>query len=61
MFELESGDRSCRVAAVALNGSKRIAELHGGHFEARRTSSGGCAFLFSVPKTSGGNSTIAMN
>jgi signal transduction histidine kinase len=61
MFDLDSADRSCRVAAVALNATKRIAELHGGHFEARRTSSGGCAFLFSVPKTSGGNSTIAMN
>jgi len=61
MFDLDSADRSCRVAAVALNATKRIADLHGGHFEARRTSSGGCAFLFSVPKTAGGNPSITTN
>ena len=55
MFDLESADRSCRVTAVALNASKRIAQLHGGHFEARRTNAGGCAFVFSVPKAPVGN------
>jgi signal transduction histidine kinase len=53
MFDLETADRSGRVMAVALQATKRIAQLHGGHFEARRTSAGGCAFVFSVPKTPG--------
>jgi signal transduction histidine kinase len=61
MFDLEAADRSCRVTAVALNATRRIAQLHGGHFEARRTSTGGCAFVFSVPKTPGGNPPSATN
>ena len=50
LFEMESADRACRVAAVAMNAAKRVAQLHGGQFEARRTSIGGCVFVFSVPK-----------
>jgi hypothetical protein len=61
MFDLESADRSSRVTAVALNATRRIAQLHGGHFEARRTNAGGCAFLFSVPKAPGGNSPATAN
>jgi hypothetical protein len=61
MFDLEAVDRSCRMTAVALQATKRIAQLHGGHFEARRTSVGGCAFVFSVPKTPGGTPPGAAN
>jgi hypothetical protein len=61
MFDLDTADRSCRVMAVALQATKRIAQLHGGHFEARRTSAGGCAFVLSVPKTSGANPHSAAN
>ncbi len=39
-----------RALAVALNAAKRIAQLHGGHLEARRSGTGGCTLILSLPK-----------
>lgn len=61
LFDLESPERACRVNAVALNAARRVAQLHGGQLEARRTSAGGCAFVFSLPNTPGANPPIAAN
>jgi signal transduction histidine kinase len=61
LFDLGSSERSCRASAVALNAARRVAQLHSGHVEARRTSAGGCAFVFSLPTTTGSNPTITMN
>lgn len=52
LFDLESSARpGGRSGAVALSAAKRIAQLHGGQFEARRTGAGGSAFVLSLPKT----------
>jgi hypothetical protein len=50
LFDLESPERTRRVTAVAMHAARRVAQLHGGQFEARRTSEGGCGFVFSLPK-----------
>ncbi|MCM3879279.1 MAG: hypothetical protein ND807_04135 [Vicinamibacterales bacterium] len=51
MFDMESSDRpGGRTLAVALSAARRVAQLHGGFFDARPASSGGCTFVFSLPK-----------
>ena len=50
LFDLESTDRQGgRTMAVALGAAKRVAQLHGGSFDARPTTSGGCVFMFGLP------------
>ncbi len=62
MFDLESPDRaSGRSVAVALNAARRMAQLHAGQFQARRTTSGGCAFLFSLPKSAAAEPPVTPN
>jgi hypothetical protein len=52
LFRLRSSNRAPgRAIAVALHAARRIAQLHGGQLQAKRTGSGGCALLFSVPKS----------
>jgi hypothetical protein len=54
LFRLQSSDRAPgRAIAVALHAARRIAQLHGGQLQAKRTGSGGCALLFSFQKSAG--------
>jgi hypothetical protein len=51
LFDIDIPERANgRAIAVALNAARRIAQLHGGHLEARRSSSGGCTLIVSLPK-----------
>jgi signal transduction histidine kinase len=51
LFDMESSDRpGGRTLAVALSAARRVAQLHGGFFDARPASSGGCTFIFSLPR-----------
>ena len=62
LFDLETSDRSAaRATAVALNAARRVAQLHGGQFHARRTSSGGCLFLFSLPRAVASDVPVVAN
>ena len=50
LFDMESTDRQGgRTIAVALGAAKRVAQLHGGAFDARPTTSRGCVFMFDLP------------
>jgi hypothetical protein len=50
LFDMESTDRQGgRTIAVALGAAKRVMQLHGGSFDARPTTSGGCVFIFDLP------------
>jgi hypothetical protein len=50
LFDMESTDRQGgRTIAVALGAARRVAQLHGGSFDARPTTSGGCVFMFGLP------------
>jgi K+-sensing histidine kinase KdpD len=58
LFDMESTDRQGgRTMAVALGAAKRVAQLHGGSFDARPTTSGGCVFMFGLPAAV--NATVA--
>lgn len=54
LFDLTSTEQLIgRSGAVALNAARRVAQLHSGQFDARRTTGGGCAFIFSLAKSVG--------
>jgi len=62
LFDLDTADRTLgRSNAVAVNAARRIAQLHGGQFHARRTSSGGCLFLFSLPRVVSSDMPVVTN
>jgi hypothetical protein len=52
LFDIDIPDHANgRALAIALNAAKRITKLHGGHLETRRSSTGGCTLILSLPKT----------
>ena len=62
MFDVEANDRAGgRAVAVALGAAKRVAHLHGGQLEVRPAGSGGCVFIFSLPKLGSGSGPVKTN
>ena len=62
LFDVESNERAGgRTVAVALGAARRVAHLHGGQLEVRPAGSGGCVFIFSLPKLGSGSPPIKTN